>query len=203
VRAAAPAVAAPAAPAPAAAGPPALVFRAPPRPVAAELALAAYGAFALDGPRAAHAPGGELAVGFRHHRFGAAARAAVDNSWTATTASAAGPLALDIRRVTVALEAHADVPLPVGALRFAAGPTLPLYIVHATGVPHPHTSVVPSAGATARVLYHLDLGRVFLTAGISCDVGFIREELTVAGAGTVARPPLVTLGPLLALGFSL
>ena len=47
------------------------------------------------------------------------------------------------------------------------------------------------------------LGWAMFTAGVTCDVGFIREELTVTGAGPVARPPLVTLGPLLALGFSL
>jgi hypothetical protein len=194
---------APARTAPAAPELPALVLRAPARPFAGELAVAAYGAFALDGPGAAHAPGGELAAGFRHRRFGAAVRAAVENSWSASATSGAGDIRLDIRRVTVGLEAHADLALRVGVLRFAAGPTLPLYLVRATGIPHPRTSIVTSAGATARVLYHLDLGRVFLSAGVTCEVGFIREELTVTGAGRVARPPLVTLGPLLALGVSL
>jgi hypothetical protein len=187
----------------AAGDPPALILRGPPRPLGAELAVAAYGAFALDGPAAAHAPGGEFSAGFRLRRFGAAVRAAVDGTWSARAASAAGPITLEVRRLAVAVEAHADVPLRAGALRFAAGPTLPLYLVHATGIPRPRTSVVTSAGVSARILYHLDLGRVFLTAGVSCEVGFIQEELTVTGAGVVARPPLVTLGPLLALGFNL
>jgi hypothetical protein len=175
--------------------------RGPRRAWSGELWAAAYGAFAVAGGAAT--AGGELAVGVRHRRFGVAVRGAVESAWDATAASSAGPLRLEVRRFAFGAEAHAAVGLRVGALRFAAGPTLPLYRVETQGTPRPRTSLVVSAAVIARVLYHLDLGPVFIDAGISCEVGLVREALTVTGAGVVARPPLVTLGPVLALGVGL
>jgi hypothetical protein len=179
--------------------------RPPDRRIIVELSTAAYGAFALDraSATAADAPGGELALGFRRRRFGADVRAAVDGEWSASAPSSAGPIDVTVRRVVVAVAAHADLALRLGALRLAVGPTLPFYLVRVAGVPHPRSSVVASAAVTARFLYHLDLGRIFVTAGVACDIGMVREELSVTGVGVVARAPLVTLGPLLALGLNL
>jgi hypothetical protein len=167
-----------------------------------ELWADAYGSFGLG--RNVDVAGGELAVGFRRGRFGAAARGAIEDDWSAQLHSSAGLIGVQVRRAAVALEAHADVGLRFGALRFSAGPTLPIYIVRPSGVPHPGTSLVPAApAATVRILYHLDVGRVFLSAGLACDVAFSREDLTVTGAGVVARTPWVTLGPLIGFGVNL
>ncbi|HEX4458458.1 MAG TPA: hypothetical protein VIA18_10840 [Polyangia bacterium] len=166
-----------------------------------ELWADAYGAFGLG--RNIDTAGGELAIGFRRGRFGAAARGAIENDWTARLQSSAGVIGVDVRRAAVALEAHADVGLRFGSLRFAAGPTLPLYMVRTSGVPRPSSSLVHSAAADVRILYHLDISRVFLQAGLACDVAFAREDLTVTGAGVVARTPWVTLGPLIAFGVNL
>ena len=167
-----------------------------------ELWADAYGSFGLG--RAVDVAGGELAIGFRRGRFGAAARGAIEDDWHSQLQSSAGVIGVQVRRAAVALEAHADVGLRFGALRFSAGPTLPIYIVRPSGVPRPSTSLVPAApAATVRILYHIDVGRVFLSAGLACDVAFAREDFTVTGAGVVARTPWVTLGPLIGFGVNM
>ena len=167
-----------------------------------ELAAAVYGAFPLDGD-GADEPAGELSVGFRRARFGAAIRGDVEGSYSVGATSRAGPVALSIRRAALALEAHVELPVRVGALRFVVGPTMPLWSVRPNGLPGAHTSVIVSAAATARVLYHLDLGRVFLTAGVTFDAAFVREQLSLTGVGTVAATPLFEVGPILGFGVNL
>jgi len=168
-----------------------------------ELSAAVYGAFALDG-NGTDLPAGELALGFRRGRFGAALRGDVEGDFTvAASPSASTAIKLDIRRTQLALEAHADVGIRIGVLRFVVGPTLPLWSVRPTGVAHPATRVIVSAGVTARVLYHLDIGRVFVTAGLSFDAAFWREELTLTGVGLIARTPLFEVGPILGFGVNL
>ena len=54
-----------------------------------------------------------------------------------------------------------------------------------------------------RVLYHLDIGRVFVTAGVTFDAAFVREELTVTGVGPIAHTPLFEAGPILGFGVNL
>jgi hypothetical protein len=166
-----------------------------------ELAAAVYGAFALDG-NGADLPAGELSIGFRRGRFGAAVRGDVEGDHSIAVDSA-GAIKLSLRRTQVALEAHADVPIRVGALRFVLGPTLPLWIVRPSGLPHPQSSVIVSAGITARLLYHLDLGRVFLTAGVTFDAALVREELSLTGIGPIAHTPLFEIGPILGFGVNL
>lgn len=175
--------------------------RGPERRLVGELAAAIYGAFGLDG-NGADEPAGELSIGFRRGRFGAALRGDVEGEQSFPF-DAAGTLKLAIRRSQVALEAHADVPVRIGVLRFALGPTMPLWSVRPSGLSNAHTSVLFSAGVGARVLYHLDLGPVFLTAGVNFDVALVREELTLTGIGTVARTPLFEVGPLLGFGVNL
>ena len=165
-----------------------------------ELWAAVYGAFALDG-NGADEPAGELALGFRRGRFGAALRGDVEGAFT--VASAQPGIALDIRRAQLALEAHADVPVRVGALRFVLGPTLPLWSARPTGVTHPTTHVLVSAGLTARLVYHLDIGRFFGMVGVTFDAAFLREELTLTGVGPIARTPLFEVGPILGFGVNL
>jgi hypothetical protein len=130
-------------------------------------------------------------------------RGAIEGDYTVAASSTAGPLRLGVRRAQLALEAHANVAVGVGALRFVLGPTLPLWTVRPSGVPDPHTSIIPSVGLTARILYHLDLGRVFVTAGVTFEASFIREELTLTGVGLVARTPLFEIGPILGIGANL
>src|SRR5262249_55390475 len=152
-----------------------------------ELWAAVYGAFAFDG-NGADEPAGELAVGFRRGRFGAAVRGDVEGDFT--VAAAQPGIKLDIRRAQLALEAHADVPIHIGALRFVLGPTMPLWSARPIGVTHPTTHVIVSAGLSARLLYHLDIGRVFVMAGATFDAALWREELTVTGVGPIAHTPL-------------
>jgi hypothetical protein len=168
-----------------------------------ELSAAVYGAFALDG-NGTDLPAGELALGFRRGRFGAALRGDVEGDFTVAAApSASTAIKLDIRRAQLALEAHADVGIRIGVLRFVVGPTLPLWSVRPTGVAHPATRVIASAGVTARVLYHLDIGRVFVTIGLTFDAALWREELTLTGVGLIARTPLFEVGPILGFGVNL
>ena len=176
--------------------------RGPDRAWVGELAAAAYGAFPLDGT-GGDVPGGELAIGLRHRRFGLALRGAVEGGNTIAATSPAGPIALELRRAAITLEAHADVPVRVVAMRFVVGPSLPLWTVRPRGLPHPRPSVIVSAAVSARLLYHLDLGRFFLTAGIDASVALVREQLAVTGVGTLARTPIVQIGPILGLGVSL
>jgi hypothetical protein len=178
-----------------------LRVRGPNRRWGGELDAAVYGAFNLDG--GSDQPGGELALGFRRGRFGAAARGTVERNWSASAQSPAGPLALDIRRLTVAVEAHVDVPVRVGALRFVVGPELPLWRVVATGLPHPHTSLVTSFSVAARVLYHLDIGRLYVQGGVAFSVAPTSEDLSITGVGLIAHTPRLTIGPILALGVNL
>jgi hypothetical protein len=63
--------------------------------------------------------------------------------------------------------------------------------------------VVVSAAVSTRLLYHLDLGRLFLAAGVACDVNLLHDQLGVTGVGVVTRAPAVWLGPILALGVNL
>lgn len=188
-------------PAPIPAGAIVLRTRGPDRRFVGELAVAAYGAFALDGTGADEAAG-ELALGFRRGRFGLGLRGDVEGDHT-VPADTTGTIKLSIRRAQVALEAHADVPIRVGVLRFVLGPTLPLWSARLNGLPRPHTSVIVSAGVGARLLYHLDLGRVFLTAGVTFDAALVREELTVTGIGPIAHTPLFEIGPILGFGVNL
>jgi len=177
-----------------------LRLRGPDKRWVGELSAAVYGAFAFDG-NGADEPAGELALGFRRGRFGAAVRGDVEGDFSVPSAQPG--IKLDIRRAQVALEAHADVPLKVGALRFVVGPTLPLWSARASGLAHPTTHVIVSAGVTARVLYHLDIGRVFIAAGATFDAAFWREELTLTGIGPVAHTPLFEAGPFLGFGVNL
>jgi hypothetical protein len=178
-----------------------LRVRGPNRRWVGELDAAVYGAFNLDG--GSNQPGGELAVGFRRGWFGAAARGTIERDWSASAPSAAGFIALDIRRAAVGIELHGDLSVRVGAVRFVVGPELPLWRVVATGLPHPHTSVVTSFAVAARVLYHLDIGRMFLNAGVLFTVAPSTEDLSVTGVGVIAKTPRLTLGPILALGLNL
>ncbi|HEX9104746.1 MAG TPA: hypothetical protein VF997_21190, partial [Polyangia bacterium] len=109
----------------------------------------------------------------------------------------------DIRRAQLAVEAHADVPLRVGALRFVVGPTMPLWSARPVGVAHPATHVIVSVGVTARLLYRLDIGRVFLIGGVTFDAALWREELTLTGIGPIAHTPLFEAGPILGFGVNL
>lgn len=177
-----------------------LRLRGPDKRWVGELWAAVYGAFAFDG-NGADEPAGELGLGFRRGRFGAAVRGDVEGSFA--VASSQPGIKLDIRRAQVALEAHADVPLRVGVLRFVLGPTMPLWSARAVGLAHPTTHVIVSAGVTARVLYHLDIGRVFLAAGATFDAALWREELTLTGIGPVAHTPLFEAGPFLGFGVNL
>jgi hypothetical protein len=180
-----------------------LRLRGPEKRWVGELSAALYGAFALDG-NGADEPAGELAVGLRRGHFGAALRGDVEGDFTvAAPPSASTAIKLDIRRAQLALEAHADVGIRIGVLRFVLGPTLPLWSVRAVGVAHPATRVIASAGVTARVLYHLDIGPVFVTAGVSFDAALWREELTLTGVGLIARTPLFEVGPILGFGVNL
>ncbi|HEY2747654.1 MAG TPA: hypothetical protein VGL86_23695 [Polyangia bacterium] len=180
-----------------------LRLRGPDHRFVGELSAALYGAFALDG-NGTDQPAGELALGFRRGRFGAALRGDVEGDFTVAAApSASTAIKLDIRRAQLALEAHADVGIRIGVLRFVVGPTLPLWSVRPTGVAHPATRVIASAGVTARVLYHLDIGRVFVTIGLTFDAALWREELTLTGVGLIARTPLFEVGPILGFGVNL
>jgi hypothetical protein len=176
--------------------------RGPDRRWVGEIAAAVYGAFPLDG-NGANEPAGELSIGFRRRRFGAAVRGAVEGPFIVNATATAGPLSLSVRRAEIVLEAHADVSVRVGALRFVVGPAMPLWSVQPTGLPHPRTTIVVSAAVTGRILYHLDLGRVFLTAGVTAEVAFLREQLTVTGVGKIAQTPLVEIGPILGFGVNL
>ena len=69
--------------------------------------------------------------------------------------------------------------------------------------PHPETHVIASFGLTARALYRLDIGRIFLAPGSRFDLAFWREQLDVTGVGTIARTPLVEIGPFLGFGVNL
>lgn len=176
--------------------------RGPDRRWVGELAAAVYGAFPLDG-NGANEPGGELSIGFRRRRFGAALRGGVEGPFIVNTTSTEGPLTLSVRRAEIALEAHADVSVRVGSLRFVVGPAMPLWTVTPTGLPRPSTTIIVSAAVTGRILYHIDLGRVFLTAGVTAEVAFLREQLTVTGVGRIAQTPLVEVGPILGFGVNL
>ena len=105
-----------------------LRLRGPEKRWVGELSAAVYGAFALDG-NGANEPAGELALGLRRGRFGAALRGDLEGDFT--VAAPGGAIKLDMRRAQLALEAHADLPLRVGALRFVFGPTLPLWSARA------------------------------------------------------------------------
>jgi hypothetical protein len=177
-----------------------LRLRGPEQRWVGELWTALYGAFALDGD-GRDEPAGELALGLRRGRFGLALRGDVEGSFSVAAPNSA--ITLEVRRAQLALEAHADVRLPVGAVRFVLGPTLPLWSARPSGIPHPATTVVASVGLTARALYRLDLGRVFVTAGATVDLAFVREELTLTGVGRIARTPLVEVGPILGFGVNL
>jgi hypothetical protein len=177
-----------------------LRLRPPDKRFVVELSPAVYGGFAFDG-NGADEPAGELAVGIRHGRFGVALRGDVEGAFTVP--SVQPDIGLEIRRAQIALETHADIPIRVGALRFVFGPTLPLWSARPTGIAHPTTHVLVSAGLTARLLYHLDIGRVFVTAGFTFDVAFVREELTVTGVGPIAHTPLFEAGPILGFGVNL
>jgi len=78
-----------------------------------------------------------------------------------------------------------------------------LWSARPTGVPRPETHVIASFGVTGRILYRLDIGRIFVTAGVTLDLAFWREQLTLTGVGTVARTPLVEIGPFLGFGVNL
>jgi hypothetical protein len=178
-----------------------LRLRGPERRWVGELSAAVYGAFALDG-NGADEPAGELAVGARRGRLGLALRGDVEGDFT-VAAPTASAIKLDIRRAQLALELHADVPVRVGAIRFVLGPTMPLWSVHPIGIAHPTTHVIASAGLSARLLYHLDIGRIFLTAGVTFDASLWREELTLTGVGPIAHTPLFEVGPILGFGANL
>lgn len=177
-----------------------LRLRGPERRWVGELSAAVYGAISLDG-NGTEQPAGELAIGFRRGRFGLAARGDVEGNFS--VAATSGGVQLDIRRAQIAVEAHADVLFRVGALRFVLGPTMPLWSVRPNGVAHPSTHVIPSVGVTARVLYHLDIGRIFLTAGATFDATLWREELTLTGVGPIAHTPRFEVGPILGFGANL
>ncbi len=177
-----------------------LRLRGPEKRWVGELSAAVYGAFALDG-NGANEPAGELALGLRRGRFGAALRGDLEGDFT--VAAPGGAIKLDIRRAQLALEAHADLPIRVGALRFVLGPTLPLWSARPIGLAHPATHVIASLGVTARLLYRIDIGRVFATAGVTFDAALWREELTLTGVGTIARTPLFEVGPILGFGVNL
>ncbi|MDB4967448.1 MAG: hypothetical protein JWN44_3137 [Myxococcales bacterium] len=175
--------------------------RGPERRLVGELVAAVYGAFGIDGS-GADEPAGELSLGLRRGRFGVAIRGAVEGGYTVAAPTDAH-VTLQLRRAEVALEAHLDVPIRVGALRFVLGPAVPLWSVRPDGVPHPQPSIIASVAVTARILYHLDLGRIFLTAGVTCETSLLRHELTVTGVGAVARTPLFEVGPILGFGVNL
>jgi hypothetical protein len=170
-----------------------------------ELDAAVYGAFNLDS--GTNQPGGELAIGFRRAlrkgSIGVSARGTVERDWTASAQSAAGPIALDLQRFTVGLELHGDLPVRVGAVRFVVGPELPLWRIVATGLPHPHTSLVTSFSVAARILYRLDVGRLFMQGGVVFSVAPESEDLSITGVGVIAHTPRLMLGPMLAIGVNL
>jgi hypothetical protein len=176
--------------------------RGPDKRVVGELGVAVYGAFGIDGS-GADEPAGELSIGLRRGRFGAALRGAVEGEYTVAAPTTTSRIDLHLRRAEIALEAHADVPLRVGALRFVLGPAVPLWTVRPDGVPHPTSSVIASFAITARILYRLDIGRIFLSAGVTCETSVLREQLTVTGVGIVARTPLFEVGPILGFGVNL
>jgi hypothetical protein len=178
-----------------------LRMRPPARRWLGELSAAVYGSFGLDG--GSDQPGGELAAGFARGRFGAEARGSVDRDYPVAASSEAGPLSLSLRRSTVAVGVHAEVPVRVGAVRFVVGPTLVLWNVRTAGLPHPRSSIIPDFAVDARVFYRLDVGHIFLQAGVDFQVAPTAEDLSITGAGVIAHTPRFVLGPLFALGVNL
>lgn len=176
-----------------------LRLRGPNHRLVGELWASVYGAFGLDG-NGADEPAGELGLGLRRGHFGAALRGDVEGDFSVKSSNG---YAVDLRRAQLAAEAHADVPIRVGALRFVLGPTLPLWSVRPSGVPRPETHVIASLGLTARALYRLDIGRFFVLAGVTLDLALWREQLSLTGVGTIARTPLVEVGPILGFGVNL
>jgi len=176
-----------------------LRLRGPDHRLVGELWAAVYGAFALDG-NGADEPAGELGLGLRRGHFGAALRGDVEGDFEVKSSNG---YAVDLRRAQIAVEAHADVPVRVGAFRFVLGPTVPLWSARPSGVPHPETHVIVSLGFTARALYRLDIGRIFVMAGATFDVAFWREQLSLTGVGAIARTPLFEVGPILGFGVNL
>ncbi len=176
-----------------------LRLRGPDHRFVGELSAALYGAFALDG-NGADEPAGELALGFRRGRFGAALRGDVEGDFTI---AASATYKVDLRRAQLAAEAHVDVPLRVGAVRFVLGPTIPFWTTRPSGLSHPETHVIASFGATARVLYRLDIGRIFVAGGVTFDAALWREQITVAGVGLLARTPRFEVGPIIGFGLNL
>jgi hypothetical protein len=156
--------------------------------------------FPLDGPPSS--PAGEIAVGYTFKPgAGLSLRAGVeaDNTFVKTTASG-GSVAMSTRRVPLSLEAHYDLRIPSGAIRFAAGPLVSLWIAHSTGIPRPTTSALAEPGVTARLAYRLELGHLCISAGLAVDAMFTAHDLQIGGVGTLARTSLVELTPFLSLG---
>jgi hypothetical protein len=95
---------------------------------------------------------------------------------------------------------HYDVRIPSGAIRFAAGPMVSLWLARAGGLPAPASKVLPEPGASVRLAYRLDLKNVCLAAGVVVDAMFTAHDLQIGGVGTVARTSLVEMTPFLSLG---
>jgi hypothetical protein len=167
-----------------------------------EIDVHGYWAFPLDGPPST--PGGELDLGYTwKNGLGLSLFGGVEADATATQMSIAGPVSVATRRLPVGAELHFDLRVRGGALRFAAGPMIALWLATPGGVPHPSTRVLTEPGARVRVAYRLDLGRFTLAAGVTLDALFTAEDLSIGGAGTVARTSLVEISPYLSGGLKI
>jgi hypothetical protein len=167
-----------------------------------EIDAAFYWSFPLDGP--ASTPGGALSLGYSFRRgIGLDVRAGVEGATTASRATSSGTVSIESRRVPVAAQVHLDLRVPAGAVRLAAGPLVALWLASAGGLPRPSSQVLAEPGATVNVGYRLDLGRFDLTVGVALDVLFVAHDLTIGGAGTLARTSLVEVLPYLAAGLQI
>jgi hypothetical protein len=158
-----------------------------------ELALAALLGLSSDG--LTPAPLGELAAAVRLGRVAVALRGQLSSAWSQAAATPSGVVTLEERRVLLAADVHLDVDVPRGAVRVGAGPMCSLWLVQPGGVPHARSSLLAEPGIEARAAYRLAVGRTAFGAGVAADVALLRDDLTVAGVGVVARTPLIMVLP--------
>jgi hypothetical protein len=165
----------------------------------AELELRAAWAFAVDpiGDQRPSKALGELAVGYAWPRAGLTLRAGVNDDFGVSTGDG---VSLDLRRLPFSLEAHVDVRVRGGAFRFSLGPNLMLWLITTQGLEHVPLRTLVEPGATARVAYRLELGRVVLSIGVAADAQFTAHAIGLGQYGVLAHTPWVQITPYVAAG---
>ena len=110
-------------------------------------------------------------------------------------------VAIDVRRIPIAAEAHLDFPFDRDAIRLAAGAGVILERAGSAGLPKTAVSTVAEPDMFFRASYRLGIHRLFLAFGVAVDIALIHDDLAIDGLGVLLRTPALELAPFGDLSF--